>query len=90
MKIVLALSVWAPSERRRFWMRKHSLLGLPPNVLRFCSRIKRKRRNDKPAFPKGEESGLGPSVEAKSYQYAACSKRLLGGNHAGSLVFVNF
>src|SRR5690606_490113 len=37
-----------------------------PNALRFCSRIKRKRRNDRPAPPVGEESGRRPSVEAKT------------------------
>ncbi len=52
--------------------------SLLSNDLRFCSRIKRKQRNDRPAPPMGEESGRRPGIEAKSYQYAACSNGAAG------------
>lgn len=49
------------------------------NDLRFCSRIKRKRRNDRPAPPMGEESGRRPSVEAKTADVCGLQQALVGG-----------
>jgi hypothetical protein len=47
------------------------------NDLRFCSRIKGKRRNDRPAPLTGEESGRRPSVEAKTADLCGLQQALV-------------
>jgi hypothetical protein len=56
---------------------KGLLLIARSNDLRFCSRIKRKQRNDRPAPPMGEESGRRPSVEAKTVDACGLQQALV-------------